>query len=354
MAATIFDENIVCPVTGEVLKVADGDLIAANAGRRYAFKDEIPLLFVEEAGTQATAADSADRVTQAVQGFYEDAPFPNYNSFDKLATFVERANQGVFARLLREQIPMNANVLEVGCGTGQLSNFLAATTVSRVYATDMTLPSLQLGRGFADRNGIHGVRFVQMNLFAPAIRPESMDIVITNGVLHHTHDTRKAFERVSRLVKPGGCIVVGLYNHIGRLRTDFRRVLVKVFGERVLFLDPHLRSEMSPEKRRAWIRDQYHHPQERKHSISEVIEWFDAAGFSFVSSIPKIVGTFAGNERLFESRSRGTSFDRYAAEIGMLFSHFGGEGGLFICIGRRNHGTTAASGATRPVSSDHR
>ncbi|MCH7774630.1 MAG: methyltransferase domain-containing protein [Bacteroidetes bacterium] len=126
-----------------------------------------------------------------------------------------------------------------------------------------------------------------MNLFHPAIAKQSMDVVISNGVLHHTVDTRAAFHSIARLVKPGGHIIVGLYNKIGRLRTDLRRQLYKLFGESVLFLDPHLRKDHSPEKRRAWIQDQYCHPEEHKHTISEVLAWFDETGIQFVSSIPK-------------------------------------------------------------------
>ena len=314
--------------------------MVSTSGRQYPIADEIPLLFVEEDGSTPAATTKLlgtdGKVTHAVQDFYEEAPFPNYNSFDNIASFVKRADTGIFARLLRQQIPINSNVLEVGCGTAQLSNYLAATTPTRVYAADMTLASLRLGHDFAKRNGIEGVRFIQTNLFVPPIKPQSMDIVISNGVLHHTYDTKKAFMSISRLVKPGGYIIIGLYNHIGRLRTDLRRGLVKVFGERVLFLDPHLRNNLSQEKRRAWINDQYYHPQERKHSISELIQWFGEAGFSFVSSIPKIIGDFSNEERLFEPQRSGTPFDRTAAEIGMLFSSLGGEGGLYICIGRRN------------------
>ncbi len=331
------DDNVVCPVTGEMLQAA-GDRLAAPSGRQYAVSDGIPLLFVDEDGAAAKAAMPDERaapVTHAVQDFYEYAPFPNYNSFDNLPAFVRRADVSVFARLLRNQIPHNSNVLEIGCGTGQMSNYLAATTLSRVYATDMTLASLRLGRDFAMRNGIGGVRFIQMNLFVPAIRPGSMDVVISNGVLHHTYDTRKAFASIGRLVKPGGYVVLGLYNGIGRLRTDLRRVLVKAFGDRALVLDPHLRKELSAEKRRAWIRDQYFHPQERKHSISEVLGWLAEDGFSFVSSIPKIIGTFRDDEPIFRPQSPGTAFDRRVAEVAMLLSHSGGEGGVFICIGQR-------------------
>src|ERR1051326_1306976 len=149
-----FDENIVCPLSGAELDLADDHLVSPS-GPRYPISDGIPLLFVDEpTDAHSVAAEQSmpdGAVTHAVQDFYEDAPFPNYNSFDNLATFVRLADAG-FARLPRDQIPPNANVVEVGCGTGQLSNYLAATTLSRVYATDMTLASLRMGHDFARRN----------------------------------------------------------------------------------------------------------------------------------------------------------------------------------------------------------
>ncbi len=333
----IHDENVVCPVNGGPLRREGAELVSSS-GRRYQIDDGLPLLFVDENLDHGDTSDTCRTITHNVQDFYEDAPFPNYNSFDNVSVFVERARQGIFARLLYEQIPANSHVLEVGCGTGQLSNFLAATTMSRVYATDMTRASLRLGQKFARDNKIGGIEFLQMNLFRPCIRPFSMDVVISNGVLHHTYNTKRAFLSISRLVKPGGYIIVGLYNRIGRLRTDCRRLMLRVFGETVLLFDPHLRKDLSPDKRRAWIKDQYHHPSERKHTMSETLEWFDEAEFDFISSIPKIHGEFSLEEQLFARQQPGSPLDRKMTEIEMLFSHYGGEGGLYIMIGQRRAG----------------
>jgi 2-polyprenyl-3-methyl-5-hydroxy-6-metoxy-1,4-benzoquinol methylase len=315
---------LVCPRTHQPLK-RDGDAYVAPDGHRYALEEGILRAFV--------AAD--DSATETVQAFYEEAPFPNYNNFDTVASFIKAADRGIFARLLREQIPSGSTVLEVGCGTGQLSNYIAATTFSRVYAADMTLASLRLGEKFARANGISRVRFLQMNLFRPCVARESIDVLITNGVLHHTGDTRAAFQSIVPLVKPGGYILVGLYNKIGRLRTDFRRVLYKSLGEHALFLDPHLRKDLSAEKRRSWIRDQYLHPVERKHSLSEVLRWFSDSGISFVSSIPGVLEPFGETSKIFQEKSPGTSTDRMLAELSMLFTSYGGEGGLFIMVGRK-------------------
>ncbi|HQW19327.1 MAG TPA: hypothetical protein PLI90_01505, partial [Rhodocyclaceae bacterium] len=126
----LFDENIVCPITGEPLDIQNDGWLASPSDRRYAVIDGIPAIFVEGEGSSpdgpAESSGRAASVTQAVQDFYKVAPFPNYNSFDSIASFVKQADAGVFARLLRQQILPNSNVLEIGCGTAQLSNYLAA------------------------------------------------------------------------------------------------------------------------------------------------------------------------------------------------------------------------------------
>jgi 2-polyprenyl-3-methyl-5-hydroxy-6-metoxy-1,4-benzoquinol methylase len=314
-------------LTGAPLIQIGDSMMTVDAGHTYTIDAGLYRLFVDP-GTP-------DRVTKNVQEFYGRTPFPNYEGFDTVQTFIQRADRTVFFRLLSKQLPINAHILEVGCGTGQLSNYLAATTMSRVYATDMTIASLRLGQKFAAGNAIQGIKFIQMNLFYPCIKPGSMDLVISNGVLHHTADTKAALFSIVKLVKPGGHIIIGLYNTIGRLRTDVRRYLYRIFGDKVLFLDPQLRQVQAAGKRHAWVQDQYCHPSERKHTISETIGWFKEAGFTFVSSIPKIIGEFRGNEQLFEPTSPGSRLDRFYAELGMLFGHLGGEGGLFMVIARR-------------------
>jgi SAM-dependent methyltransferase len=202
--------NVICPIIDKLL-VLDGSYL--TDGKNCYVIGRVPMLFVdEEAGAAARQSQQAV-VIHKVQDFYVDAPFPNYNSFDNIASFVRSADKSLFAQLLRNQLPINANILEVGCGTGQLCNYLAATTLSSVCATDMTPASLRLGYEFARRDDIEGVRFLQMNLFMPCLLPESMDVVISNGVLHHPYETKKAFMSIAPLVKPGGYIIIGLYNH---------------------------------------------------------------------------------------------------------------------------------------------
>jgi hypothetical protein len=169
-----FDPCVVCPVTGQPLFRDDGTLKTADGTKSYVDDDGFYRLFVSEEGSDATTGEVLD--------FYTETPFPNYNDFDDVATFVQRAERSVFAKMLRKEVPMNARVLEVGCGTGQMSNYLAATTPSHVYAADLTPASLRLGIDFARGNGIEGITFMQMNLFRPCIKPESMGCAPTCAV----------------------------------------------------------------------------------------------------------------------------------------------------------------------------
>src|SRR5260370_23333507 len=70
-----------------------------------------------------------------------------------------------FARRLDESIPGDALVLELGCGTGQLSLFLASADRT-VVGADLARPSLELARDAAVRYGLSDGYFVGTDLRA--------------------------------------------------------------------------------------------------------------------------------------------------------------------------------------------
>jgi SAM-dependent methyltransferase len=301
-----------------------------SCGSIYPVDSGIPLLYCSHDPAQD------GQVTQTVKVFYEENPFPNYDDLDSRQSLQDKARRGLFAKLLDEQLPQGALVLEAGCGTGQLSNFLGMQWGRRVIGADLCLNSLKLAKSFRDRCGIVNNSFLQMNLFRPPLAPEAFDVAISNGVLHHTNDPLGGFRSIARLVKPGGLIIVGLYNKIGRLTTDFRRFLFRISGDRLRFLDAHMRNRAYNERRkRAWFMDQYKHPRESKHSYDEVLsDWFDANEFDFLFSIPKIGAAFTPAEQLFAPHDKGTKTSRLMTQIEMLMTG-GVDGALFIMIGRK-------------------
>lgn len=323
----------VCPGCAAALQARpDGSSISCTGcGHAFPVDNGIPQLF------WPTEWTSKVDVTELVKSFYEETPFPNYDDLDSPESLRLKAERGVFARLLTEQLPFGAKILEAGCGTGQLSNFLALTWGRSVFATDMCLNSLRLGHGFKERFQIANVTFLQMNLFKPVFKAESFDFVISNGVLHHTGDPFLGFETLVKCLKPGGFVIIGLYNTYARLTTDCRRAIFRLTGDRLTFLDPRHRVKgLSDIRKQAWFKDQYKHPHESKHTIDEVLGWFDRVGVEFVNSIPKAMAAqpFTADEKLFEPQPRGSTADHFLVQAGMLLGG-GREGGLFVMIGRK-------------------
>lgn len=275
--------------------------------------------------------------TEVVRRFYEHAPFPGYPLRDSLSWLRARAERSEFARLLDRAIPGDARILEIGCGTGQTSLYLARAS-RVVIGADLTRASLQLAAAAARRFQINGVQFIETDLHHPGLRPASFDVVYSSGVLHHTPDPRASFARIAQLARPGGMIVLGLYNTFARIPLRLRRLVARLSGYRWILFDPVLRDRKSePARREAWLRDQYQHPEEHRHTLAEVQGWFRENSVDYVRAYPSaLIGEDSGgdSEELFAQAADNWQPEGWLAQLGWI-SALGHEGGLFVVIGQR-------------------
>lgn len=310
------DDLLACPgCTGRLF-----DLRCGSCGARYEAPGGIPDLRVRTGGR-----------TEAVRAFYARAPFPGYPPRDSLSALRARAARSEFVRALDAAIPGDALVLEMGCGTGQLSLFLASAE-RRVVGADLTRPSLELARDAADRFGVRSVRFVETDLHSPGLRRGTFDVVICSGVLHHTPDPAASFAAVSRLVRPGGVVVIGLYNTYARVPLRMRRAVARLTGFRWIPWDPVLRDRRAePARREAWLRDQYQHVEEHRQTLREVQGWFRANGVEYLRAFPSAL---LGGEPpdLFAQSPDDWAPEGLVAQLGWMAS-LGQEGGLFVAVG---------------------
>jgi SAM-dependent methyltransferase len=294
----------------------------ASCGTRYAEADGVPDLRL-----------ASDARTDIVREFYRHAPFPGYRPGDSLEALRARADKSEFARLLDRAIAPDARILEIGCGTGQMSLYLARAD-RLVIGADLTRASLQLGAAAARRFNVQGVQFVETDLHRPGLRAGAFDVVYCSGVLHHTPDPRRAFAHLLPLVRPGGMLVIGLYNAFARIPLRLRRAVAKLSGYRWIPFDPVLRDRKSePARREAWLRDQYRHPEEHRHTVAQVRGWFAENQVAFLRTYPSLLMGEESGE-LFTPDTDYWAFEAALLQMGWMAS-LGYEGGLFVTIGRR-------------------
>jgi len=308
---------LACPACGGALGPAAR---APRHGIAYESHDGVPALRLP-----------GDRRTETVRDFYTETPFPNYPPEASLSWLRARAGRSEFARLLDAAVAPDARIVEIGCGTGQMSLYLAKGD-RIVIGADLTRASLLLAADAARRFGIEGVSFIETDLTQPALRPGSFDVVYCSGVLHHTPDPRASFARIAQLARPGGIIVLGLYNKIARLPLRLRRVVARMTGDRWIPFDPVLRDRVAePERRAAWLRDQYRHPEEHRHSLGEVRTWFAENDVAFVRSYP--TADLDDGASLLEPEEDAWMLGDWLTQIGWMGS-LSREGGLFVTVGR--------------------
>jgi SAM-dependent methyltransferase len=315
----LLPELLACPACSGALSA---DWSCRGCGARFDAPDGIPNLRLP-----------ADRRTDAVRRFYERAPFPGYPPRDTLQALRARADRSAFARLIDRAIPGDARIVEIGCGTGQMCLYLARAD-RVIVGADLTRASLRLGAAAARRFGLDRVQFVETDLRRPGLTDGSFDVVYSSGVVHHTPDPRASFARLARLARPGGTIVLGVYNAFARIPSRLRRLVARLSGFRFIPFDPVLRDRQSePARREAWLRDQYQHPEEHRHTLAEVQRWFAENRVEYLRAYPSAV---LGDEPddLFGPAADNWRFEGWLAQLGWMRT-LGREGGLFFTIGRR-------------------
>jgi SAM-dependent methyltransferase len=314
-----FRELLACPACRGSLTA---DWRCRGCGACFEAPDGIPSLRL-----------AGDTRTDAVRRFYEHAPFPGYPPRDTLQALHARAERSVFARLVHQAIPGDARIVDIGCGTGQMCLYLARAD-RVVIGADLTRAALVLGAAAAQRFRLARVQFVGTDLRQPGLKTGSFDVVYSSGVLHHTSNPRTSFARLAQLARPGGTIVVGVYNAFARVPLRLRRVVARLSGFRFIPFDPVLRDRShEPARQQAWLRDQYQHPEEHWHTLAEVQGWFAENRVEYLRAYPSAV---LGDEpgELFARAADNWRPEGWLAQLGWIRT-LGHEGGLFFTVGRR-------------------
>ena len=231
---------------------------------------------------------NAKKKEQLVKELYEKYPYPSRldSTNKKLESFALWV-----AKTVNEDNSYwkGKEILELGCGTGELSVGLALCG-AKVKAVDFSSTSIKKAKELADKKCttnkpqyfLKNILELKENEFN-----KKFDVVIALGSLHHTINAKKGFEIGCKQLKKNGIMIIGLYNKYSRARHRVKRVLVRIIAgnniEKRIRLGEFFFDKKTPKER---IADKFGQIHESYHSISEIQKWFKEQNIEFIGSKP--------------------------------------------------------------------
>jgi len=234
-------------------------------------------------------------VKSHVLQMYMAHPYPNYSAAERRQIFAAELCRFRFLGL--EPFLRDARVIDVGCGTGHRVMPLAQHFGVREYVGfDQSTASLAVARDLKQELGFHGATLVEGDIFQLPYPDASFDVVISQGVLHHTSDPFRGFQELVRVCRPGGFVNIYLYNKWNHWRHNRQKAKVdrlagadleKKFevAHRLYGATPI--DQMTPAEI-AGFYDQYCHPHKSDHTVGETLQWFDAMELDYWGSYPPL------------------------------------------------------------------
>ena len=234
-------------------------------------------------------------INKNVLEFYKGLPFNYRDSVEEHALSVIKKTRwaGEAYEMIAPMLKPKTKVLEVGCGTGWLSNRIAYHDKCDVTAIDFNPVAIERAKEVSEYIG-NKVNFEVADLFKYNMKPA--DLILSLGVLHHTGDCKGALEKICK--STDGSIFIGLYHKYGRkpFLDEFKNIEGDVAKfKRYCELDTRFDDKVHLF---SWFRDQVLHPHETQHTMEEVNEILKDNNMKVVWS------SIEGDEKLYEDVAR--------------------------------------------------
>jgi SAM-dependent methyltransferase len=194
-------------------------------------------------------------------------------------------------------------VLDAGVGAGRFAD-VASRFGAEVIGVDLSDAVNAAYENIGNRPNIH---LVQADIFQLPFRKDTFDLIFSIGVLHHTPDTRKAFQNLVPLLKKYGEIAIWVYDSytpFKKITNVFRKVTTKIPRRTMYYLstvavplyylkpfrktlEGVFRLCMHRNWKWRWLDtfDYYSPAFQWKHTYPEVFQWFQEAGLKEITPL---------------------------------------------------------------------
>ncbi|TAK01677.1 MAG: class I SAM-dependent methyltransferase [Chloroflexota bacterium] len=206
---------LVDPDSGSPLELAgeeSGQLrLVADGGRSFPVVDGIPRFVAESATAQAQTGMSFGYKWGRTDTYLSPAMQRMGRTW-----LLERYGFPTIESM-RGYLEGHDAVLDLGCGGGYTSSlWMDGQWSGRLWLGLDLSTAIDVAR---NRLGhLSGTAFVQGDILRLPFRSGAFDVVIAEGVLHHTPSTRQALESAARVLAPGGELMFYVYRRKGPIR----------------------------------------------------------------------------------------------------------------------------------------
>ncbi|MDC1375713.1 class I SAM-dependent methyltransferase, partial [bacterium] len=232
--------------------------------------------------------------------------FIDYEFLENKSDLVEKMEQNIFIKELKNKIGFNKSFIEVGSGSAQLSNSLAIGSNNNIVAIDMAKESLEIGSKFAKANDIENVIFLNTSIFDNPIKDNFFDYVWLNSLVNKKGNINDSLKIVSKWCKKDGTIIISCLSSFGRLKINFIRMIYRFFlklniiKSLIFHIDPILKQNISLKQKEIWFNDNYEKNDYNTYRLYDIIKLFEHNNIKFVGSIPDtdFEGQYIGFENM--------------------------------------------------------
>ncbi|MBU1276670.1 MAG: class I SAM-dependent methyltransferase [Proteobacteria bacterium] len=267
---------------------------------------------------QGDLSPEIKKIQETVVGMYSEHPWPLNRETD------EEMGWRLKCLGVTPSDYQGKKVLDMGCGTGEYAMWYAKQGAAEVQGIDLSKGSLAIANQRKAEGGYHNADFREMDILNCSLPDNYFDYSYSVGVLHHTGDPLRGFKHLVRATKPGGVVVVSLYNSFSRRTLRTKQTICRwlggadidkrvewgerLFGGTLRKLDKRYHGLNT--KQIAY--DIFGFPHESLHSAQEVLRWFDETGLEYKGAFAplRITDYFYAFQQPEYSRFRST-FDGF-------------------------------------------
>ena len=148
-----------------------------------------------------------DAVREAVQGFYEQHPYPPPSALDGYRRRWEddgRRRADFHLHFPEAAYRGNLQVLVAGCGTSQAARHALRRPGSHVVGIDVSAASLGHTDALKRKHGLSNLEVDRLPVERAGELGRSFDLIICTGVLHHLPDPAEGLSALRGVLAPDG------------------------------------------------------------------------------------------------------------------------------------------------------